>query len=273
MKRPLFITRWLPVAVVSICAVGTAFAQSSTSGAVESGTYRLYKFEQAIGEERYTLSRERGSVVLTDTFLFTDRGTDVPLETTFRAAADLTPLSFDSRGKSSRTSNVDVAVRVQNRTAAVRQLQQSTEMHPPARFFVINGYSPVAQQMVMLRYWLGHGSPPRLSVVPQGSVHIRRRGVERVSVNGAAVTLTRYSISGLIWGQEVLWLDAGRKLVALVGNDAEFDHFEATAEGYESMLPDFVAKAAQDGMEALAELSERLRVTQQGRLADRKSVV
>jgi hypothetical protein len=79
--------------------------------------------------------------------------------------------------------------------------------------------------------------------------------------------LTRYSISGLIWGREVVWLDARQRLVALVGIDAEFDHFEATAEGYASLLPNFVATAAQDGMAALAELSQRVRVTQKGPLA------
>jgi len=242
------------VAVASLFLVGVAAAQQPAAAPVESGTYRLYKFEQAIGDETYTITREDDSLVLTDKFLFTDRGSRVPLETVFRAAADLTPRSFESNGKSSRLSNVNVDVRAQQATT-------------PKQFFVINGYSPVAQQMLMLRYWLRHGSPVPLPIVPQGNVEIRKRGIERVSVNGTAATLTRYSISGLIWGREVVWLDAKQRLVALVGNDAEFDHFEATAAGYESLLPNFVSKAAQDGMTALAEMSQALRVAQKGPLA------
>jgi cytosine/adenosine deaminase-related metal-dependent hydrolase len=241
------------VAVASLFLVGVAAAQQPAAP-VESGTYRLYKFEQSIGEETYTITREDDSLVLTDKFLFTDRGSRVPLETVFRAAADLTPRSFESNGKSSRLSNVNVDVRVQQATT-------------PKRFFVINGYSPVAQQMLMLRYWLRHGSPVPLPILPEGNLEIRKRGLERVSVNGSTATLTRYSISGLIWGREVVWLDAKQRLVALVGNDAEFDHFEATAAGYESLLPNFVSNAAQDGMAALAEMSQALRVTQKGPLA------
>ncbi len=241
------------IALATVVVAGTAAAQQPAAP-VESGTYRLYKFEQPIGEETYSIGRDNDAVVLTDKFLFTDRGTRVPLDTIFRAGRDLTPRSFESSGKSSRVSNVDVSLRPQRDTA-------------PKQFFIINGYSPVAQQMLMLRYWLGHGSPVPLSILPRGSVEIRRRGVERVSVNGGSVMLTRYSISGLIWGREVVWLDARQRLVALVGIDAEFDHFEATAEGYASLLPNFVATAAQDGMAALAELSQRVRVTQKGPLA------
>lgn len=50
--------------------------------------------------------------------------------------------------------------------------------------------------------------------------------------------------------------DANRNLVAAVSTDAEFDHFEAIREGYESALGDFVGRAGTDGMSALAELSK-----------------
>ena len=45
-------------------------------------------------------------------------------------------------------------------------------------------------------------------------------------------------------------------LVAAVTIDAEFDHFEAIRDGYESGLGQFVSRAGTDGMAALAELSK-----------------
>ena len=69
--------------------------------------------------------------------------------------------------------------------------------------------------------------------------------------------LDRYTIEGLIWGRETLWFDANRNLVAAVTTDAEFDHFEAIRDGYESALGDFVGRAGADGMSALAEISKR----------------
>ncbi len=61
---------------------------------------------------------------------------------------------------------------------------------------------------------------------------------------------------GLIWGRESIWFDANRNLVAAVTTDAEFDHFEAIREGYESGLGTFVGLAGSDGMAALADISK-----------------
>src|SRR5258706_3566250 len=222
-----FRRRCVAVLVAHYFLIGIASAQQPAGNLLESGKYRLYKFGQAIGEETYQIRRESASLVLTDTFLFTDRGTPVPLDTVFRAAADLTPRSFESKGKSSRLSNVDVALQVQNGTATIRQMQQTRETPAPRQFFAINGYSSVAQQILMLRYWFGHQSPAALRIRPQGTtVQIVSRGAEQLVVNGRPVTLTRYNVSGLIWGREVLWLAAQQRLAALRATPAEIAHFE-----------------------------------------------
>src|SRR5262249_10091835 len=67
-----------------------------------------------------------------------------------------------------------------------------------------------------------------------------------------------FSISGLIWGRETLWMK-DEQLVALVSVDAEFDHFEAMAPSYEANLADFVRMAGADGMAALGEISKQFR--------------
>jgi imidazolonepropionase-like amidohydrolase len=68
--------------------------------------------------------------------------------------------------------------------------------------------------------------------------------------------LDRYTVEGLIWGRETLWFDANRNLVAEVSTDAEFDHFEAIRDGYESALGDFVSRYGSDNMAALADISK-----------------
>src|SRR6202035_1115961 len=69
-----------------------------------------------------------------------------------------------------------------------------------------------------------------------------------------------YTVAGLIWGQECLWVDEAQNLVALVSTDAEFDHFEAVREAYESSLNDFIASAVQSNLAALPRLSASGRV-------------
>ena len=237
------------------------FAQQSEAPALEQGKFTLHKFEQAIGEESYLIRRDGDSVVATIDFKFTDRGSAVPLSTTFRAAEDWTPQAFEIKGKTARPVTIDQSVSVKGGAIALRSRdQQAPDMPlPTGPWFTISGYAPVTMQMLMVRYWAAHGSPSQLPILPSsGMVKIEPRGSDTFHVAGKDEKLDRYIVDGLIWGRETLWLDSDRKLVCLVSTDAEFDHFEALREGYESALGDFVSKAGAYGMSALAEISRTI---------------
>lgn len=233
-------------------------ARQAASGAVEHGKFRLHKMEQPIGEESYEIRRDGDSNVVTMQFLFTDRGTPVPLEATFRGAADLTPEAFSIKGRTSRATEIDQAVEVSKDKVRVRNRDNWTEAARPSQFFTIAGYAPTTMQMLMVRYWSGHGSPAELATLPGGRVKVEPGGKDVLKVDEKDVTLERYTIEGLIWGRETLWFDSRNNLVAAVTTDAEFDHFEAIREGYESALGKFVGIAGADGMAALAEMSKKI---------------
>src|SRR3954453_11866173 len=99
----------------------------------------------------------------------------------------------------------------------------------------------------MVRYWAGHGSPGKLATLPSGFVRIEPRGQDTIHVGPNQEKLERFTVEGLIWGRETLWFDSNRSLIAAITTDAEFDHFEAIREGYESALADFVGRAGADG--------------------------
>src|ERR1051325_3935826 len=168
---------------------------------VESGEFRLHKFEQPIGVESYTIARDGDSLVVRSTFEFTDRGTKVPLSATLRARQDLTPQSFEIKGKVSRFSTIDTSVEVSGATASVRKDKETRQAQVPARFFTVSGYAPVAMQMMLVRYMLTHHVEGALPVLPGGEITLERRGRDEVTVEGRKVTLERYSLSGLIWGR------------------------------------------------------------------------
>jgi imidazolonepropionase-like amidohydrolase len=138
----------------------------------------------------------------------------------------------------------------------VRDRDKWTESSRPAQFFTIAGYAPATMQMLMVRYWATHGSPTQLATLPSGQVKIELRGQDSVKIDGKDQTFDRFTIEGLIWGRETLWFDASRNLVAEVSTDAEFDHFEAIRDGYESGLGTFVGRAGSDEMAALADISK-----------------
>src|SRR6266851_3408763 len=222
---------------------------------VEQGKFVLHKFEQPIGQETYEITRNGESLSVKIDFSFTDRGGAVPLTATFRSANDLTPSAFEIKGKNARFSTIDQAVEVQLEKVRLRDRDKWTNAARPKQFFTIAGYAPATMQMLMVRYWATHGSPAELATLPSGRVKIEPRGQDTVGVNGKNETFHRYAVEGLIWGRETLWFDSSHNLVAAITTDAEFDHFEAIREGYESALGKFVGVAGADGMAALAEIS------------------
>ncbi len=238
-------------------AQGAGSAQAAPAGpAVEQGKFTLHKFEQPIGEETYTVSADGDALSTKIDFKFTDRGTDVPMTATFRSGKDWAPLAFEIKGKNSRQTTIDEAVQVSAGGVKVRDREKWTDGAKPAEFFTIAGYAPATMQMLMVRYWAGHGSPASLVTLPSGAVKIEPRGKDTVKIDGKEVTLERYTVEGLIWGRESLWFDTNHDLAAAVTIDAEFDHFEAIRDGYESGLGEFVSHAGTDGMAALAEISK-----------------
>jgi imidazolonepropionase-like amidohydrolase len=232
----------------------TAFAQSPA--AVEQGKFILHKFEQPIGEETYRINRDGDALSAKIDFKFTDRSSPVPLTAAFSSANDLTPRTFEIKGKNSRETDIDEAVEVQSEKIRLRDRDEWTETARPQQFFTIAGYAPTTMQMLLVRYWATHGSPTQLVTLPRGRVKVEPRGSDTVNIDAKPQKFDRFTIEGLIWGRETLWFDANRNLVAAVTTDAEFDHFEAIREGYESGLGTFVGLAGSDGMAALAEISK-----------------
>jgi imidazolonepropionase-like amidohydrolase len=244
----------------------TLFSQTP-SLANETGQFRLHKFEQPIGEETYTIARDGATLTLKSDFAFTDRGTKVPLSATLKAAGDYTPQTFIIKGNTSRSSDIDSEVEVNGSSATIRQGKETRAAVPPQSFFTISGYAPVSIQMALIRYWRTHGSPAQLPTLPAGEVKIQDRGAETIDVGGRSIRVERYTVRGLIWGLETLWMDDHDNLAALVSTDAEFDSFEAVREEYEAGLSKFVASAARDEMAALSELSQGLPGRRTGTLA------
>ncbi len=261
-KRP----RGSAALLLAVALVPAASAQQADS-VIESGTFTLYKFKQAIGAESYRVSRGPDGLVLADSFSFTDRGSPVPLRATLRTEANGDPIAFQIKGQVSRQSSIDAGVTLTADSAVIRIDSVSHAISRPAPAFTISGYAPVAMQQELLRYWQAHQRPAAVATLPSGQVLISARGSDTLTFNGQATVLQRFSMAGLIWGRETLWLDPSGQVAALVSIDAEFDHFEATRSGYEGGLTTFVARAATDAGAVLADLTRSAQPAVQNRFA------
>jgi imidazolonepropionase-like amidohydrolase len=258
--------RGLQVALIAVFLGASASADSQISGtpagsSTVEGKFRLHKFEQSIGEERYRIQKSANGVEVTSSFEFTDRGTKVPLTAKLRTAADLTPSFFSIQGDVARGTPIDASVEEADGGIRVRLEKESKDSARPAKYFFIEGYAPAVMQMMLIRYWNGAGRPKSLVTFPAGTLSIEDRGRDQFQIDGKVVALERFSIAGLSWGRETLWLDDEKDLAALITVDAEYDHFEAIRPEYEPALGEFVKRAASDAMAALAEISKNFRST------------
>jgi imidazolonepropionase-like amidohydrolase len=246
--RPL--ARWVAVAAAVACWGLLARAADDPA---ESGQFTLFKFEQAIGEERYEIRADGDLLALTSTFSFTDRGTPVQLSTSAQFDRTLKPAHFAVKGETARITGIDAEVTIAGGIATIREGGETRRAPVPEGTFTLSGYAPAAMQMELMRYWASHGRPSSVPLLPQGAVYIEPRGRDQVTVGGRTVGLDRYSLRGVVWGRETLWCDENGRLAALVGVDAEFDHFEAVRPELEVAVPELVARAASDGMSAMAD--------------------
>lgn len=226
-----------------------------------SQQFTLYKFQNRIGVES---SIDDGREIRT-VFTFTDRTSPVPLASVLERSKDGTPVRFQLWGNTSRLFTADDKVVVEGKKITITQRGQTRTVAAPAQFFVGSAYAPVTLTQELLRYWASHGRPASLQVFPSGTITIERRGEDTVvDRDQKSRTLERFAIGGLGWGKETVWLDEKQQLAALKGVDTEFDHFEATARAFSEALPVFIARAAQDGVEALGETARALRIDDGG---------
>src|SRR6266478_4915702 len=131
------ITRALFLSVL-LLLVAQVSVGAQTPQPIESGKFRLHKFEQPIGEETYAITRVGDSLVIKSDFAFTDRGRKVPLTAELRTRQDLTPERFNIKGSVSRFSTVDSAVEVKGNGVTIREAKDSRQATAPERFFTVS---------------------------------------------------------------------------------------------------------------------------------------
>ena len=192
--------------------------------------------EQPIGAESYTITTH-GPIQLSryDSSLLI-AAPMCPLAATFRGSEDLTPESFSIKGKNARTVEIDEAVDVRTEKIRVRDREKWMESAKPEQFFTIAGYAPATMQMLLYRYWVGHGSPDELEIFPAGHVRIEPRGKATVTILQKKETLIATPLKGSSGDEKRCGLIPEGIWWRWSSVDAEFDHFEAILEGYEEAL-------------------------------------
>ncbi|WP_161964354.1 amidohydrolase family protein [Mucilaginibacter endophyticus] len=244
MKRHLLLLAAFSVLITN--------ARAQTDLPTDSGTFFLHKFEQHIGKETYYVHKYKDAVHYTIDFKFVDRGSPVPLKAELKVNPAVEPLELTIKGSTSRFSTIDDKVTTRGGEASIRVNDSSytQKLLPPS--FPVAGYSPGTVQQVLIQYWNKHKQPESIHTLPFGAVQIKKAGIDQLTFNGKPLVLNRLTISGLVWGNELVWTDQEGKLICLITNDAEGDKLEMMRVPYEEILPQLISKAATYGMELFA---------------------
>jgi imidazolonepropionase-like amidohydrolase len=203
-----------------LARAGQPLAVVPAPAAVDSATIRIHLLGHAIGTEHYVIRADGGALALTDTFAFADRGGRVELASTLRYTRSFEPLHLHSAGRTYRFVNVDADVVIDGRRAIVRNLGDSTTASAANASFTIANYAPLEIQALLVRYWESHGRPKSILTIPDDSaatVAIEDLGTARLNLAGRqSIALRRYSIDGVAWGREILYLDTSSRFAPIV---------------------------------------------------------
>ena len=229
-----------------------ALAGLAQTNVSDTGSFVIHKFAQPVGREQYYARHNGETTVYFVDFHYTDRGTPVKLKDSICFDAKGEPRAYRIKGGTSRFSTVNDSVIFEGKTVRLKVDDSSYIQTINGFYFPIAGYSPATAQMLLIQYWKRHQFPEKIYTPPFGAVTITQDGTDTLVNQKKTIVLSRYHINGLIWGHELLWIDADGRLACLITNDAEGDKQEIVYSSYESLLPQFIGRAAIQGMNLFA---------------------
>jgi imidazolonepropionase-like amidohydrolase len=208
-------------------------------------------------------------MTLTSDYDYVDRGRRNRTQLTINLANDYALRTFETIAVTDTTRSVIAHITFDGTRAKVARARDTTDVTIPTVAYAVQSYRPTAQHLALIRYWESHGMPATVAIVPgdPNPVTIRKRGVDTVGEGRNRVQLTRYTIDGVIWGINYLWLDAEGRLAMFAtggGGGLSFKTVRAALLPLRDELMDLAARAQ---MEELARIASITRPIAEGSIA------
>lgn len=222
--------------------------------AAQPGVLNIHLILHQIGQEKYEIAGAAGSLTLSTSLEYNDRGNSRTASAVLRMKPDYTPLSLEVRPRPS-------SVKIQDGNAAIAEDTATRTATLPQRYFTIFGATPFAVQLAMVRYWKAHGMPrelPWLRSDPAAPpLRIALAGHDTITIDGKPVALDRYTVGNLMFGSEILWMNARGDLAAAMTFAGGLP-MEAVRAEYETALPQLYAAGVRQEMANLAAMERRV---------------
>ena len=268
------IRRSAPLAALLLAAPSVAPRSARHATAAVPATaivdsLRIFYIGRPAGWEHYELSPSDGGLTLTSDYDYVDRGRRNHTQLAMNVGSDYSLKTFETVRITDTSRTVATSVEFNGARAKFLRNGKSADVAIPAVAYAVSSYFPTAQHLALIRYWESHGRPATIAVVPgdPNPVTIRKRGVDTVGTGASRVVLTRYTIDGVIWGINFLWLDADGRLAMFAtggGGGLSFKTVRAALLPLRDQLMDVATRAQ---MVELTAIASRTKPVAEGTLA------
>src|SRR5689334_22260081 len=222
-----------------------------------SDSLRILYIGRPTGSEHYELVPSEGGMTLTSDYDYIDRGRRNHTVLTMKVATDYTLKSYEAVRVTDTSRMVTTSVEFNGGRAKFMRNGKSSEVAIPATAYAVSSYAPTAQHLALIRYWESHGRPATLAIVPgdPNLITIKKRAVDTVGTGASRVILTRYTIDGVIWGINFLWLDPEGRIAMFAtggGGGLSFKTVRAALMPLRDQLIDVATRAQMAELTAIA---------------------
>jgi imidazolonepropionase-like amidohydrolase len=231
-------------------------------------TLRIYYVGYGVGYERYEVARSADGYRYSADVDYIDRGRRTHTGGTVVTGRDYAIRHLEITRLTDTSSVITTAIDVDGAQAHITVRDKRTDVPLPRVRYAIEGRAPLVQHIPLLRYWLAHGEPRTLVAASgdsAGDLTIERKGRDTLSLSGRRIVLDRYSVDGVVWGAEAVWLDQSGRLAAFAsGNGLSY---EAVRLELEPLHLQLMAIATRDRLADLARISKKVHPIASGTVA------
>lgn len=252
---------------ILVLITGCASTSQKWENINEEGAFLVYRRQSLIGEESYSITSNKDSIIIKSLQGENERGRITGVEAELHLKMDLTPTYYLNRRITNSDTIINLKVKKNIDSIYVWEANQNPVIIENTDFFPLHSNIPAAMEMMLYHYYFEKGNTKDIPTLPRGAVSINFIQNDTVEIKGKKVPLERYVVEGINWGGRTIWLDESKNLVALVKANTQIR--ELIKKGYEEAKPFFIQGNVEEQMAALSTYTKDLK----GEQAEIKALV